>query len=98
MNSASVEKVRNADVLFSICTRQSTSTTSGNYSTTTNMEVEGDAEEPQADAGPDAIMCVLWKTNRIGTAFYRKNDHQVKEISAYVESFDLPGLRHKVIN
>lgn len=83
MNSNAEEKLRNAEVLFSIRTKQNTSTTSENYSTTTNRDIEEETDNPQNEIAADAIMCVLFKTNRIGAAFYKKSDRQVSCLEFY---------------
>lgn len=75
------EIVRNAEMVLSIRTRQTTtSTTSDNCSTTTNKDVPDDADDdPHNETGPDGIMCVLWRNNKIGAAFFRKTDRQVSK-------------------
>lgn len=68
------ESVRNAQVIFSI--RQNTSTTSeDNCSTILNQD---DAIGYQNESDSDGVMCVLYKNNHIGAAFFKKTDRQVR--------------------
>lgn len=67
------ETIKNAEMIISMGFRESTSTTSENPNTNAGTN----EEHVDNNDGPDGVMCILWKNNHIGAAFYKNYDHQV---------------------